>query len=64
MSCRDFRIKVSDLLSGRTDLAAGFHELNKLAIEHDRMACLLLVRVCLLLLLNLAEELAKAAACP
>jgi hypothetical protein len=44
--------------------AAGSPELNELAIEHDRVACLLLVRVCLLLLLNLAEELAKAARLP
>ncbi|NTV44015.1 MAG: hypothetical protein HGA63_12010 [Syntrophobacteraceae bacterium] len=64
MNRQVFRIEVSDRLSGRTDLAAGSPELNELATEHDRMACLLLVRVCLLLLLNLAEELAKAVACP
>jgi hypothetical protein len=35
--------------------------LNKLVIESDRMVCLLLLRVCLLLFLQFLEEAGKAA---
>ncbi len=51
---------VNDPFLGRTKLAVRFPVLYKLVIEHDRMACLLLLRVCLLLLVQFVEKVGKA----